>query len=805
MRKIAFIILPLFFALYSFAQSGTLTGKLTDEKGAPLRFGNVSLLKTKKGDPFALRTLSDSLGAYRLATPTAGTYFIQFTAIGFSKTETDSFSIAGPDVSKDFGTTTMKMDAKNMDNVNITTLRPAIIQRADRLEINVEGTAMAAGNTAFGVLSKAPGVFVDHEGNIQLNGKAGVTVMIDGRLTYLSARDLRNLLETMPAENLKRLEIITNPSAKYDAEGASGMINIVLKKNTIQGINGSVNASYNYNFKQHGYSAGTNINLKLGNWNSFAFIDFNNRVGGREATFTRIFYGQNKTTYFDQVATGNFRNVGPPSVRVGTDYDINAKHTIGGLVYFVTNTGRSDFLTDTYIGNAPKKPAQYIDADNYNKNTYKNFTTNLHYTFKLDTAGTLLTSDLDYARITNKGEGNYYNSFTDVGTGDETIDNLYTFTPNGYTVRSGKIDFTRPFNKDSKLEMGVKASKVESDNDSRFYFNNSGLVLDPQRTNHFFYRENIYAAYVNWNKNLSQKFSVQMGLRAEQTKSMGQSYTTGQVTNRSYLDWFPSVFVQQKVSENYGINYNYSRRLARPNYGSLNPFRAYRDPYTWTVGNPTLRPSYTQSINITQTFRKLYILQFYYQYTKDVMAEIPILDVANAVTVYTTGNVDDGQNIGASTIVPVKLLKFWDTRNTVQLSHSRFTTVSNVGKVENKQLFWSAQSVHTILLPKDFRVELSFLFRGPAASGLYHMEAMNWVDVAVKKSFLQKKLDLSMTISDIFKGYRYLWTTNIGGNVNEFNQYFRFRSLGVSLRYNFSKGQKTNTKQRTGPEELNRL
>lgn len=296
-----------------------------------------------------------------------------------------------------------------------------------------------------------------------------------------------------------------------------------------------------------------------------------------------------------------------------------------------------------------------------------------------------------------------------------------------------------------------------------------------------------------------------MGLRAEQTKSMGQSYTTGQVTNRSYLDWFPSVFVQQKVSENYGINYNYSRRLARPNYGSLNPFRAYRDPYTWTVGNPTLRPSYTQSINITQTFRKLYILQFYYQYTKDVMAEIPILDVANAVTVYTTGNVDDGQNIGASAIVPVKLLKFWDTRNTVQLSHSRFTTVSNVGKVENKQLFWSAQSIHTILLPKDYRVELSFLFRGPAASGLYHMEAMNWVDVAVKKSFLQKKLDLSMTISDIFKGYRYLWTTNIGGNVNEFNQYFRFRSLGVSLRYNFSKGQKTNTKQRTGPEELNRL
>jgi hypothetical protein len=804
MRNITLLLLSLLSLITSVAQQGNLQGKLVDEKELPLRFANVGLLKTTKGSTLTLGTLTDSAGRFSLATPVAGTYFLQFTAIGFAKQQTDSFIVTGPDFFKDFGTITIKTENKNLQNVNITALRPSIVQLADRMVVSVEGTAMAAGNTAFNVLAKAPGIFIDQDGNIQLNGRSGVTVMIDNRLTYLSARDLRNLLESMSAENIKSIEIITNPSSRYDAEGSSGIINIVLKKNTVQGINGSVNAAYTYNFKQHGYSAGTNMNLKMGKWNAFYSLDFRKNVGGREATFTRVFFTQNKTTYFDQVATGNFTSVGPPSLRLGADYDITPKHSVGGMFNFVTNTAKSDFLTDTYIGTTPGKPSQYIDADNYNENTYKSYTANVHYTAKLDTLGTTLTTDLDWAHITNRGTGLFNNVFVDIASSLESQDNLYNFTPNGYQIQSAKIDFSHPFSKDTRVELGVKASRVESDNDFRFYFNNNGRVLDPQRTNHFFYKESIYAAYANYNTTLGKKLSLQLGLRAEETRSTGQSYTTGQVTPRRYLDFFPSLFLQQKVSDNYGINYSISRRLQRPNYGTLNPFRSYRDPYTWTVGNPFLRPSYTHILNISQTFHKLYILQLYYQYTRDVMAEIPILDVANATTVYTTGNVDDGYNIGATAIVPVKLLKFWDTRNTVQVAHSRFTTISANGPLENKQLFWSAQSIHTILLPKDYRVELSVLFRGPAASGLYLMAPMNRVDLAIKKTVLNKKVDLTLNVNDIFKGLRYYFTTDIGGNVNEFDQYFRWRSIGVSLRYNFSKGQKTNTKQRTALEELNR-
>jgi hypothetical protein len=806
MKRLPVLLIALFTCSIineTFAQQAALTGNVLDEKGSPVAYANITLLKAKDS-AFTANTISDSMGRFSLAGPVAGHYFIRLRAIGFKENKTDVFEVAGSSFSRDFGAITLEALATNLSNVTITSLRPTIVQLADRMVVTVEGTAMAAGSNAYTVLSKAPGVFIDQDGNIQLNGRAGVTVMLDGKLTYLSARDLRTLLEGMSAENIKSIEIITNPSAKYDAEGTSGILNINLKKNTRSGMNGSIYSGYTYNFKQHGATAGGNINFKSGRWNSFLSLDYTRRVGGREATFTRIFYGPSSTIYFDQVATGNFKVSGPPAVRIGTDYSFNRMHSLGVTFNYSTNSADVNFLTDTYIGNAPKTPTQYINADNYNSNTFRNLTANLHYGGKLDTIGTLLSADLDYVRITNRGGANYYNYFTDLSNNQVTEDLLSTSTPNGYDIYSGKVDFTLPLEKAGKIEAGVKASRVVSDNDFRFYFNNNGQVLDPQRTNHFYYTENIFAGYLNWSGKLSKKVSLQAGLRGEQTRSRGESFTTGQVTLRNYFNLFPSVFVTQAVNDNYTINYSYSRRLTRPNYGNLNPFRAYRDPYTWIEGNPYLRPQYTHSFSITQTFKKLYNLVVSYQLNKDVMSEIPVLDVANATTVYTTGNVDDGHSVSMTATGPLKIMSKWDTQNTMLLNYQHFSMMSNNGPVVNKQLFFMLQSNHTILLPEQIRMELNLLYRGPGASGLYQMSSMHRVDVAFKRSFFDKKVDLSLNMNDLFKGFRFKWTTDINGNVNEFDQYFRFRSIGLTLRYNFSKGQKVDTRRRDNLEEASR-
>jgi hypothetical protein len=798
MRRTLFTAITMLYAITAFSQ---ITGKLTDDKGNSIRFANVSLINsaTNKLNGSAI---ADSTGRFSIASPQSGSFYLRFTAIGFAELKTEVFQATS---SKDLGVITLKSEGKNLDNVTVVSLRPTIVQEPDKLVVSIENTAMAQGNSAFTVLSKAPGVFIDADGNIQLNGRAGVTVMLNGKLTYLSARDLRTMLEGMPAENIKNIELITNPSAKYDAEGTSGIININLKKNTQRGINGSVYTSVNYNFQQTGYTYGGNINHKGGNWNSFLNIDGARRVGGRDATFTRIFYGPSKTIYFDQTATGNYKNDLPASVRAGSDYSFNSNHSVGFMAYYAPNKGQDDFLTDTYIGNTPKTYTQFIDANNLNRGTFKNLTTNLHYTGKLDTIGQQLNIDLDYVKIKNHRESDLYNYFTDLSNGTKTTDILYTYVPAGYDIWSAKADFTKPLTKQHKMDMGAKFSHVVSDNDSRFYSNNGSLVPDMNRTNYFNYKENIYAAYVNWSGTLSKKFSAQAGIRAEQTEGLGTSYTTGQVNARKYLDFFPSIFLQQKVSDNYGINYNYSRRITRPNYGNLNPFRAYRDPYTWYEGNTALRPQYSHVFTLAQTFKKIYILTATYKLDKDVMAEIPVLDVATGTTVYTTGNVDDAHNISLNALVPVRVTKKWESQNTVLLSWNKFTMNSNLGKVVNEQLFFMIQSNQTILLPKDFRLELNLLYRGPGASGLYRMAAMHRVDLAIKKSFLKKKFDVTVNVNDIFKGFRYLWTTDINGNKNDFDQYFRWRSVGLSLRYNFSKGQKVNIKQRSAVEEAGRI
>ena len=788
------------------AGPGEISGHLTDSLSSqPLEYATVALFKQGQNQPVQ-GVVTNERGEFHFSNLELAEYELVASYLGYATKKIPNVVLTESTPSRQMGAVPLGPDATQLDEVTIRTLRPTIIQQADRIVVSIEGTALATGNSAYDILAKAPGVYVDQEGNIQLNGRSGVTVMLNDKLTYLSARDLRNLLEGMPAENVKNIEIITNPSAKYDAEGSSGILNINLRKNALRGINGNANASYRYNGKQHGYSAGGRINYKTENWNSFLNLDMSRRIGGRDATFTRVFFGE-ETTYFDQVAEGNYVVQGPPSVRVGTDYEINDDQSIGATVYYATNHLESDFLTDTYLGRTPNNPIQYIDANNYSANTFSNFSTNLHYLAKLDTLGSSISADLDFVKITNSGESNFYNFYQDLISDDPVRqDFLYTETPNGFDIYSGKVDFTKVFSGGLKFETGAKASRVISDNDSRFYFNNEeGLVLDPKRTNHFLYDENILAAYLNMNTRLSEDFKVQAGLRAEHTSSTGESLTTGEINERDYLNLFPSIFVQQQVTEDYGINYSYSRRIQRPNYGSLNPFISYRDPYTYVQGNPGLRPQFTHSFGITQLYKKSYSLALNYQLVKDVISELPILVEETATTIYTTGNVDDAQNFSATAMAPLKIMKNWDTNNTFILSYNKYNMFVDNIQLKNDQVFYMFQTNHNILLPHNFKMEISGVYRSPQASGLYLVDTMWWLDAGLKKAFMEDKLEVSLNFNDIFGSYRLKFSTDIGDNINDFDQDFRTQYVNFGVRYNFSSGLKFQAENRnTGPEEVNR-
>jgi len=809
--KTPFIITMLFilFCNYLNAQNtGEISGVLVDaETGEPVEFATVSLFKKGIKLPVDGR-VSDEAGRFSFLNLELATYEITASFLGYSNNTIGDISLTPENPKATIGRISLAQDASQLGEITIEALRPTITQHADRIVVNIAGTALAVGNSAFELLSKLPGVYVDQDGNVQLNGRSGVTVMLNDRLTYLSAADLRNLLEGMSAENVQNIEIIANPSARYDAEGSSGILNINLKQNVMRGINGNINSSYRYNGKQHGYTAGGRINYKSDKWNSFINLDMARRVGGREATFTRVFFGE-ETTYFDQIAEGNFVVEGPPAVRVGTDYQFHEDHRLGTTLYFVTDDRESDFLTDTYLGNTPNNPVQYIDAKNYSTNRFTNFSANLNYQGKLDTIGSRISADLDFVKIINKSESNFFNFYYQLPS-NELIwqDFLYTSTPNGFDIYSGKVDYTKAFSTGQRLELGAKASRVVSDNDSKFFFNNEeGLILDPNRTNHFIYDENIYAAYISLNSKLSETFSVQAGLRGELTSSTGESLTTGEINEREYFNLFPSIFVQQRVTENYGINYSYGRRIQRPNYGSMNPFISYRDPYTYVQGNPDLKPQFTHAIGVTQLFKRTYSLALNYQLHKDVISELPILVEETATTIYTTGNVDNAQNFSLTAMAPLKIMKNWDTNNTFILSYNEFTMFVDNMQLVNEQTFFMFQTNHNIRLPHKIRMEISGIYLSPRVSGLYLIDTMWRIDAGLKRSFLKdNNLELSVNVNDIFDSHRLRFSTNIGDNINDFDQDFRNQYVNIGLRYSFSSGIKFQAKQTSdAPEEVGRV
>ncbi|WP_224996085.1 outer membrane beta-barrel family protein [Cesiribacter sp. SM1] len=803
-----FWLLSICFATAAYArpdarQTG-ITGKLQDQSGAPVAYANVALLRAADAS-LQSGAVTNGDGVFSIAAPPEGTYVLRLSAIGFKEQKTAPFTVTGTAFTKDFGAITMQEEVETLEEVTVQALRPTITQEADKMVVSIEGTALAAGSTAFDVLSKSPGVFIDQDGNVQLNGKAGATIMLDGRLTYMSAKDLRTMLEGMSAENIKNIEIITNPSAKYDAEGSSGILNINLKKNDQRGMNGSVYGSYTYN-NLHSYAGGGNINYKNGPWNMFVNLDVARRARGRRGTFTRVFNSEQESTYLDQKARENvFRDV--PSVRFGSDYKLNDRHSLGFMANIVAQDATFDFQTDTYIGPAPGQPALYIDANNFTSMRYANYTTNLHYSGTLDTLGTTITADLDYVKIQDKSKASFDNLYVPmVGEEPAYTDNLISNNPSGYDIYAAKVDFAHPFRSGLKMEAGAKVSRVISDNDLRFYFNNQEVpVEDPARSNHFIYRESIYAAYLNLNKKYSDRFSVQAGLRAEQTISRGESRTTGQVTEREYLNLFPSLFIQQKVNDNYEVKYNYSRRIQRPDYDQLNPFIFYLDPFTWAQGNPFLRPQYTHAVGVTQTFKQTYNLVLEYQLTKDFIAEVPYQDVETNTTTFNRDNVDDAQNLSATVIVPVKILKKWDTNNTAVVAYQEYSTSIDGEQVLNDQVFYMLQSNHNLQLPWGVRMEVNAGYQGPVAWGLYRIQKQWWVNLGLKKSLLDDKLDISVNANDLFRGQRVVGGANVSGNVNQFNQYFFNRSISLSLRYRFSKGEQFDAQRRNSNlEELNR-
>jgi len=793
LKKIFTTLLVILSFQFLNAQKTTkITGRIVDEEKKPLPYVNIIVL-TNQDSKFIKGTTSNDNGQFIIENLTNPEFKLRITYLGY-KTYTSKV-LMQQNTSINLGEIILISDSENLDEVVITTMRPTITMKADKMVVSVEGTAMAQGATAFEVLEKSPGIFIDQNGNIQLNGQGGIRVLINNKPVFISGAELQNKLEGMSAEEIKNIEIISNPSSKYDAAGTGGIVNIQLKKNNIVGTNGNISTGYAYNGFS-AYNGQANINYKKNQWNSFTNFGFRRRYRPREQEVYREFNSVQGSTVFNQ--TGKQDHVqASPNISLGTEFEINEKQSISASINTTANFSDFNFDTKTYISDNLIENV-FTDSKNLNESELYSFSSNLHYSIVFDEHGRKLTSDFNYVKLNNENENFFTNSFFDLPNLNLTSEEkLESNNPVKYDIFSGQIDYETPAFKTGKMEMGLKYSSVKSDNEILFFENINGVnEIDENRTSHFIFSEDIVAGYINYSSRIGKKTSFNLGLRAEQTYNTGRSITLNTTNKREYLNLFPSLFIQHNFSKKYQTNLNYSRRIDRPRYNDLNPFIFYLDPFTWATGNTSLTPQFTHSIKLTQVFNKRYYLLLNYSNTEDFISQVPFQNNNNNTTIYIPSNINDTELLYATLVVPFKMNKWWSVNNNITASNQKFSFVINNNVITNNVFSWQARSDHSFYLQKDLRFEMGINYRSEFAYGLITYEN-NWgMDLAIKKSFMKRKLNLTIGSFDVFRTRYVNNSSNINGNINEVKQYFGIQNIRFALSYNFSNGEKFRSKRR---------
>jgi len=620
----ALLILLYFFPLHSSAQQTVKMTGIVKDAQQTLPAATI-LLYTAKDSVLISTAMTDQDGKYSFSAA-PGNYYILSTSVGYNKVKTAAFYLSSP---FQVPVITLKENSKQLSEVNITANKPILQRMADKLIFNVDATPSAAGLTALELLKKAPGVTIDYNDNISLAGKANVLVTIDGKQTYLSSTEVTNLLKSMQSSEIESIEIINNPGSRYEANSTGGIINIKTKKSNNLGFNGTLSLGGGFN-KFLLSDNSVNLNYRKKDFNVFGSYGYSTNKHEQTLLINRITPGANPT-YFAQKNRDTSYNE-THNFKIGTDFFLSPNHTIGFLVKGNINSYQQHSYNSESIGSFSQQPDSVLNTPSYNSANRKNFTYNINYKGILDTAGQELTIDADYSTFNGTNNANYVNRFFLPDGSFFKDGQIYrSSAPSTIDIKAIKADYTLPFSKKLKLDAGVKIADVKSDN-NYVYENdiNGSWIFDNTKSNRFIYDEQVDAAYATLNLT-EGKTNIQGGLRAEHTKSTGNSVTTDQVTERNYTDLFPSLLVSQNFDADHSLNFSYSRKINRPNYQNLNPFIFYLDQYTYNQGNPNLKPEYANNFEISYLLKQKYSVSLDYNHTSDVITQILLQNEAKKI------------------------------------------------------------------------------------------------------------------------------------------------------------------------------
>ncbi|MBO0356512.1 TonB-dependent receptor [Hymenobacter sp. BT186] len=791
-------------------QVGAVSGSVHETSGRAVPFATLTLHRAT--DSVVVKSdFSDDKGAFRLTTVSPGRYVVLASQVGFVRQWSAPFEVAATEV-KLPAFTLQASKATNLQEVTVVGQKPMFERLADRTIVNVEGSTLAAGASSLEVLGRAPGVTVDGNDNLALKGRQGVLVLIDGKRQPMTGSELADYLRALPADQVKNIELITNPPAKYDAQGGAGIIAINLKKDQRQGTNGTLNASYGlsrFNNSNNGkYVTGLSVNHRHQKLNLFGSYSYADRENASALNINRSFfsYSDQQKLFAGSTLQENFsHNQGRSHTwKAGLDYTLGEHTVVGGTVNGQQYNTVQDGTNYTEQFNALSNPLARYRSTNDRSYITSNIAGNLNlrHTFASDSAGPReLTADADYA---------YYDTrrLQQLNTlyflPKDSTDLLDGNQQGGLTIQSVKVDYTHPVSKQLRLEAGGKVSWVRSDNDVLFRVPGTdgvGLVRDPRRSNHFIYDENINAGYVNVNYTLPG-WNLQGGLRGEQTNVTGRPENPAEGFDRNYFQFFPSAAIKRTFTPKQETSLSLSRRIDRPSYGQLNPFRSYIDATTYGAGNPNLRPQTSYNFELTHTYLQKYSLGVSYSLTSD-----PIINTVQPADDSTRAIVSTNQNLGQQHYValtlnaPLELAKWWTMNNNAVLYYNRFRgslagTDLNAGKAA-----YSITSNSSFTLGKGWSADLSARYQSAEVYGFFRLRPQGEVTAGIQKSAWDRKGTFKLNVTDIFFTSVTRATSTYNNYAERFYQSRDSRVATLSFSYRFGNDKVAPTRRRQGGAE----
>ncbi|PSR11838.1 MAG: hypothetical protein C7N36_14495 [Bacteroidetes bacterium] len=730
------LAIAILISSFSLTAQSSVAGQLITTDGQEAEFVNVLLLSAADSSAVKLN-LSQEDGSYVFKNLDAGDYLLKVMGIGYDDYLGEPFSLANKEA-KVIPVIRLTTVATVLDEVEVVAKKPLLEQKAGRLILNVDQSITGQGGSVTDLLKKIPGLVVVND-RVSMAGRQGVTILIDNRPTKYM--DLQSLLNEMPADNIARIEVISQPGAAYDAEGTNGIINIILKKNTLFGTNGSITTGVGYG-ELAKYRLGTQLNHRSGPWNINLGAGFNRRTWIERLALERILtdrtYRQNN--YEPGIPLSTYLNL-------GADYDLNSKNRVGISVNANRSNNENTSENTTQILSTEGAELDRFTTQNKEDRSWRSYTVDGFYRWEIDTAGQVLSLDANLADYQRRAE----NTLTTTGNNFEDRRNN---TPANTRIYAAQLDYKLPFRQHWQFHTGAKISATRLDNELQASLRQNGVwINDANQTNQFDYAEDIYAGYVNL-VYTNGEYDFNLGLRYEDSQATGYSVTLDSAINLEIAKVFPSISISTPFIGPLGTAISYSYRIERPGYFDLNPFISYLDPLTFSKGNPFLVPELTHSGQFSLTYEKQPFFNLSYDYTRNVLTEVIEQNDETGEAFQTDINLDKYIRYGGSLFFPLDFIAkpISGYGGFMLFYHDYQAEYLELDYLQNQ---WTTNAFLqvNVNLPKDWKLEVTGWLQGKGLDGIIRHETFYGLDAGIQKKFFDNKLRVQLSADGIVQKF----------------------------------------------------